>query len=91
MSYCLIGEQLSCCRNLQSYGHQKGNTTAYHPQTDKLVEHFNRTLLDMLSKTVKPGGQDWDAHLPYVLFAYCATVQQSTGESPFFLLSGRDP
>ena len=29
----------------------------------------------MLSKTVKPGGQDWDACLPCVLFAYRATVQ----------------
>ena len=72
-------------------GIKKVNTTAYHPQTNGLVERFNRTLLDMLSKTVKPGGQDWDARLPYVLFAYRATVQQSTGESPFFLLYGRDP
>ena len=29
-------------------GMKKLNTTAYHPQTDTLVERFNRTLLDML-------------------------------------------
>ena len=72
-------------------GIKKLNTTAYHPQTDGLVKWFNCTLLDMLSKTVKLGGQDWDVRLPYILFAYRATMQQSTGESPFFLLYGRDP
>lgn len=72
-------------------GIKKLNTTAYHPQTDGLVERFNRTLLDMLLKTVKSGGQDWDVRLPYVLFAYRATMQHSTGESPFFLLYGQDP
>jgi len=36
-------------------------------------------------------GQDWDKHLPYVLYAYRVSVQDSTKESPFFLLYGRDP
>ena len=67
------------------------NTTAYHPQTDGLVERFNRTLTDMLAKTVTRDGADWDDQLPYVLFAYRAAAQESTRESPFFLLYGRDP
>ena len=67
------------------------NTTAYHPQTDGLVKQFNRTLTAMLAKTVQRGGRDWDQHLPYVLFAYQASLQESTQESPFFLLYGRDP
>lgn len=67
------------------------NTTAYHPQTDGLVERFHRTLTDMLAKSVEKNGKDWDKHLPYVLFAYRSCLQQSTGESPFFLLYGRDP
>jgi len=72
-------------------GTHQSNTTAYHPQTDGLVERFNRTLTTMLAKTVDRGGRDWDKHLPYVLFAYRASEQQSTRESPFFLLYGRDP
>ncbi len=56
-----------------------------------LVERFNRTLTDMLAKKVEKGGRDWDTHLPYVLFAYRASLQEPTGESPFFLLYGRDP
>ena len=67
------------------------NTTAYHPQTDGLVERFNRTLTDMLAKTVKANGRDWNQHLYFALFAYQTSPQTSTGESPFYLLYGRDP
>lgn len=46
---------LSCLMTevCQLMGVKKVNTTAY--QSDGLVERFNRTLLDMLAKTVKPG------------------------------------
>ena len=72
-------------------GFHKVNTSAYHPKTDGLVERFNRTLTAMLAKTVEKGGKDWDQHLPSILFAYRASQQQSTLESPFYLLYGRDP
>ena len=45
----------------------------------------------MLAKRVDRSGSDWDSHLPYILFAYKASIQESTMESPFFLLHGRDP
>ena len=63
-------------------GIHKVNTTAYHPQTDGLVERFNRTLIDMIAKSTDSGGKDWDIRLPFLLFAYRATPQASTGESP---------
>ena len=72
-------------------GFKKVNTSAYHPQTDGLVERYNRTLTAMLAKTVDKKGPEWDTQLPYVLFAYRACQQSSTQESPFFLLYGRDP
>ena len=50
-------------------GIKKVNTTVYHPQTDGLVERFNRTLNSMLAKTVQKQGCNWDEHLPYVLYA----------------------
>ena len=70
---------------------QKLNTSGYHPQTNGLCERFNSTLIQMLAKTVDRYGHDWDTHLPYVLYAYRISVQESTRESPFFLLYGRDP
>ena len=75
----------------QLLGIHQTNTTAYHPQTDGLVERFNCTLITMLAKTTQKGGRDWDQKLPYVLFAYRASEQQSTHESPFYLLYGHDP
>ena len=69
-------------------GFHKVNTSAYHPQTDGLVERLNKTLTTMLAKTVNRGGKDWDQCLPFVLFVYRASQQQST---PFYLLYGQDP
>ena len=79
---------LSVCDLL---GTKKVNTTAFHPQTDGLVEWFNHTLVDMLAKRVAAGTQEWDELLPYSLFAYRAMLQVSTGDSPFHLHYGRDP
>ena len=71
-------------------GIHKMSTTAYHPESDGLVERFHHTLTSMLSKTTVHGGLDWDDRIPYVLFAYRCSAQESTGESPFFMLYGRD-
>ena len=71
-------------------GMRKINTTAYHPQADGLVENFNRTLQAMIAKSVDVFGTDWDEYLPHLLFAYRTKPHDSTGESPFYLLYGRD-
>ena len=63
----------------------KLNTTAYHPQTDGLVERFNGTLAQTLSMFVSSNQKDWDQHLPQVLFAYRVSPNATTGESPFYL------
>ena len=73
-------------------GVEKLNTTAYHPQTNGLADYcFNRTLTDMLAKRVEQSGRDWDVYISFVLFAYRASLQESTKESPFYLLYRHDP
>ena len=69
---------------------KKINTSGYHPQTDGLVEKFNATLIQMIAKSCTVSDRDWDTRLPYLLFAYRASAQASTRESPFFLVYGRD-
>ena len=66
-------------------------TTPYHPQTDGMVERFNRTLAQMLSNYVDRNQKNWDVFLPYVIFAYRTNVHSSTLETPFYLMYGRDP
>ena len=70
---------------------RKINTSGYHPQTDGMVERFNMTLTNMIAKSCNVHNRDWDVHLPYLLFAYRCSAQESTKESPFFLMHGRDP
>ena len=43
----------------------------------------------MLSMYVSDDQRDWDAHLPFVMFAYRTSMNDTTGESPFYLFYGR--
>ena len=70
---------------------KKVNTTAYHPQTDGIVERFNHTLCQSISMYISSDQKDWDNHLAAILFAYRVSPHDTTGESPFFLLYGREP
>ena len=77
----------SMCRML---GVNKTRTTPYHPQSDGMVERYNRTLKDMLSKVIADNQNDWDEWLPHVLLAYRTAVHSSTGVTPHRMLFGRE-
>ncbi|UYV82146.1 hypothetical protein LAZ67_21001132 [Cordylochernes scorpioides] len=66
-------------------------TTAYHPQTNGLMERLNKTIADMLSVYVDVNQKNWDRILPFVTFAYNTAKQESTGFTPFFLVHGQEP
>ncbi|KAL5494279.1 hypothetical protein EMCRGX_G015577 [Ephydatia muelleri] len=68
----------------------KTRTTPYHPQSDGLVERFNRTLLNLLSQAASENEQEWDLHILMVMLAYRTSVQESTGCTPFYLMFGRE-
>ena len=63
----------------------KTRTTAYHPQSDGQVERANRTVRSMLTALVNEARDDWDNHLPYILFAYRASVHATTKCTQTFL------
>jgi hypothetical protein len=69
---------------------KKTRTTPYHPQSDGLVERFNRTLGAMLSQYVNDHHTDWDKNLCYVMLAYRSSVQETTRYTPHFLMFGRE-
>ena len=61
-------------------------TSAYHPQSNGLVERFNQTLQRMLVKQVNLEQNDWDLHIDGALFAYRTSVQKSTKLTPFEIM-----
>ncbi|GFV96335.1 retrovirus-related Pol polyprotein from transposon 412 [Trichonephila clavipes] len=65
-------------------------TTPLHPQSDGMVERFNRTILNNLSLMVSKNQQDWDQKVPLFLLAYRSAVHETTGYSPSQMLFGRD-
>lgn len=44
---------------------KKTCTTLLHPQSDRLVEHFNQTLATQLAVLTSRRQRDWDEHLPW--------------------------
>ena len=45
----------------------------------------------MLSEEIEEHQKDWDDHLQKVLFAYRTAVHDTTGYTPYFIMSGRSP
>ena len=68
----------------------KTRTTSRRPQSDGMVERFNRTLECMLTMYVEKHQRRWDEFLPYVMLAYRSSVHESTGFSPNMLMLGRE-
>ena len=83
-----VNEMLdSLCENL---GVKHKLSTAYHPQTNGLVERFNRTLCEALAKYINEHKDDWDLYISSVLFAYRTKRHSTTRHELFYLMYGRD-
>ncbi len=66
-------------------------STAYHPRTDGQSERTNQWLEQYLRFWVNERQDNWHAYLPLVEFVHNNWPNETTGESPFFVLYGFNP
>ncbi|XP_048519646.1 uncharacterized protein LOC125503403 [Dendroctonus ponderosae] len=71
-------------------GIHKTRTTPLHPESDGMVERFNRTIDNYLRIVVNNKQDNWDTQLAPFLLAYRSAVHESTGKSPAEILFGRE-
>ncbi|KRX34225.1 Gag-Pol polyprotein [Trichinella murrelli] len=69
---------------------EKSRSSPYHPHANGLVERTNRTLLNTLAKLCHESkDRSWDQLLPLATVAYNSAVHETTGQSPFCMLFGK--
>ena len=62
----------------------------YHPQSNGKLETFHKFLKSTLKKMCAEDQDNWDDYVEQVLGTYRGVPNLMTGESPFFLVYGRD-
>ena len=75
---------------MKLHGIAKLHTPAYHPQGNGIAEAFMKVLGNSLTTLVGKRHGDWDKYCEQIALAYRATPHPSTGETPFYLMHGRD-
>ena len=68
----------------------KTRTSPYHPESDGMVERFNRTLENGLTMFVNENQTDWDQHIPLFLMAYRTAVHETTKVTQSKMMLGRE-
>jgi len=68
----------------------KQRTSFYRPQTNSVAERFHATLNSMMGRMISDHQKEWDLLLPHIMAAYRASVHQSTGYTPNYLMFGRE-
>jgi hypothetical protein len=76
---------------LRAAGITRKIVTAYRPQANGQVERFFRTLRPMLATLAHLKPRSWDLILPHAIGAYNTAYNAVIGNTPFYLMFGRDP
>ena len=63
----------------------------YTPQSNGQLEGWHRFFKACIAKHIRGGGVEWDELVPLAVSAYNFFPCQSSKESPFILMFGRDP
>lgn len=74
----------------QQMGIKRCVSSAYHPQTNGLVERVNGMVKRRVSKLLVDRGKNWDESLHDIIFSINAQPQSATKYTPFFLMFGRE-
>lgn len=69
----------------------KSYATPHWSQGNSVTERSFRTFHNILSKYISKDQPDFDEFLDCACFCYNTSIHVSTGETPFFLMFGRDP
>lgn len=75
---------------MKSLGIQQFKSTAYHPQSQGVVERFQPTLKTTIRACCLDTGSEWDDATGLLLFSVRDSVQESLGYTPFQLLYGHE-
>jgi len=79
------------CKLSRQWGIKRQYAMAYHPQTNRQVEQFNRMLKTMIAKFVNGRQDNWDIYLPAFLYTHRTSPHKSTGHIPYKAMLGRAP
>ena len=71
-------------------GIYKTRTTALHPQSDGVVERYNRTIEAQQATFLQDRWRDWDRHLPLLIMSYRSAVHETKKFTPAILMFGRE-
>jgi len=69
----------------------KIRSSGYRPQTSGVIEVYHKVMSSLLAKHVSESQRDWRRWLNYTTLCYNSTIHSSTGFSPLFLMTGRQP
>ena len=70
------------------YGVEQSTATPYNPCGNAPTERLNHTLIGLLKSLPKEQKSNWSLHLPSLVFAYNATLHDTTGYQPYELMFG---
>ncbi|CAF1158517.1 unnamed protein product, partial [Adineta ricciae] len=73
----------------ETLGIQQNLTANYHPQSN-MTERVNRTLKPLIAIYAQQQPQAWDKEIQKIAFAIRTTRNETTGETPAFMMFGRD-
>ena len=74
---------------LKEFNIKHSFSSAYHPQSQGMLERSHQTLKSLLGKYVLESEKDWDDNIDLLLFVMRSVPNESTGVAPFEMLFGR--